>query len=163
MMADIEGKVLLLLAASDLSATELRTFFKTIDRLGASRMLQKIDAIRNLALSGELEAPSRLSGFDRERMSDFDLVISNVERGLLNEAGLSKAEATRLLWSELLGRGLDGVNLPSPNKIAFRLWLARVLDVVPESLVTHLASKIRNEILHGHKSPSDWPLMGSGS
>ena len=95
---------------------------------------------------------------DAARLRNFDEIIDKVETLLVGDAGLAKSMAGTLLYNELSRRGRFG-DLPIPTKIAFRLWLARLLDTVPQSEVLHAATKIRNGLVHGSETGSDWPLI----
>ena len=158
-MSNVEAKVMLMLAASDLSISEIRLFFKAIDRDGALEMARRVDHLRGIASLRDTGGQSAKDGADADRLREHESVISQIESLLLVGAALSKSQSSDLLYSEMIKEYGNTYYIPSPNKIAFRLWIARLLDQVPPSKVMHVASKIRNELVHGRRSVSDWPLL----
>jgi hypothetical protein len=158
MMPGADAKAVLLLAASDLNGSELKTFFKEVERAGSSEMVRRIDHVRMMA-ADEVPQPfsyreSHVSARDAEHKN----IVAKIENLLVYEANLPKTRASHILYSEIQEELGDSYYLPSPNKVAFRLWLSRLLDQVPPSTVLHIASRLRNSIVHGDKSLSDWPL-----
>ena len=157
-MANLEARLILHLAASEFSSAEIRGALKSIERIGLSEVNRRIEQARGVALGIETTASLvRGVGHD-DRFKEHATVISNIEQLLLEAAGMSKAEASKVLYSELVRELGREYYLPTPNKIAFRLWMARLLDQVPAGEVMHIASRIRNEVVHGRRSMSDWPL-----
>lgn len=161
-MADASSKVVLMLAASDLHSAEIRLFLKAVERAGSANMLRLVEDLRELA--GEDGSPERRQHTSRDpRLDEHGDLIRKLENLLLVEAQLPKVAASQILHVELVKEFGNRYYIPAPNKIAFKLWLARLLDQVPASAALHAASKIRNNIVHGKKSPSDWPLMSEAS
>lgn len=161
-MTSINTRTILILAASPLSDSELRSFAKFIEKEGALEFVRIIQQLRNFH-DTPWSSPSPLRrGFDDERLSEHQPLIDNIEKLLLSGAGLTKRQASNILFHEIEKEEGPSVYVPSPNKVAFRLWLARVFDQVAPSRILHIASRIRNEIVHGTKSVSDWPLIKDG-
>ena len=156
MMPGAEAKIILMLAATDLTSSEIRLFLREVERNGISDIIKRIDNLRSIA--GETGSSPSRSSFHSARESEQRNILDQVENLLLREARLPKSRATHILYSELGKEFGEEYYLPSPNKIAFRLWLSRLLDQVPPSTVLHVASRLRNSIVHGTKSLSDWPL-----
>lgn len=157
-MSGAEGKIVLLLAASDLTANEIRSFFKSLDRAGPSELVRRIEQMRSLATGEQVVRSEGKSNSGSSRFQEYDTVLNTIENLLIGDAGLSKAQATNLLYSEVTRTHGNDYYIPSPNKVAFKLWMVRLLDQIPPSDIMHIASKIRNDIVHGRKSASEWPL-----
>jgi len=154
-------RALLIIAASELSSNEIRSLAQRISKEGPSWLTQRISLLREGEwTSGPIKSvSSSKSGYDQERMTEYQTIIKKVENLLIKEAGMSKTSAVTKLSSSIKS-DLDEEEpyVPSGSKIAFDIWLARLFDAVPPSLVLHHASKIRNEIVHGSHSRSNWPL-----
>jgi len=158
MMPGADAKAILMLAASDLNNSELKMFLREVERAGAAEALRRIEHLRMIAADQEPQSFSYRESHTSARDAEHKNIVSKVESLLLGEAGLPKTRASHILHSEILSELGGSYYLPSPNKVAFRLWLSRLLDQVPPSTVLHVASRLRNSIVHGDKSLSDWPL-----
>jgi hypothetical protein len=154
------AKAFLVLAASELRDNDLKEFFHEVVRQGPSAMSNHIAKIRKAAdyTPSDFDRPASRSGYDAERLEEYSDTISKVESLLVREAGLAKTQAAGLLFNELLKSGVEPVSIPSPQKIAFNLWIARLCDSVPQSKVLHIASRLRNQLVHGKGGGSSWPL-----
>jgi len=160
-MTTPDVRALLVLAASELNTSELRALAQQVSRGGPGWLIRQISNLREgqWYVEGRKSASTTRSGFDRERIEEHDSVIRKVETLLLKEAGMSKTSAIKQIISSIKSDASSAnAHLPASTKIAFDVWLARLLDEVPPSLVLHHASKIRNAVVHGSMSRSSWPL-----
>lgn len=161
-MADPISRICLILAASDLSLSELKAFTKWLDEAGTGALSAAIEGIREAA---DATRPQKA---DRSRAgrtqpsyavsSPTDETIRKLENILLNEAGLGKVKAAEQLSDRLSEQYGDAANIPDYRKLAFATWLRRVLEQVAPSDILHVAIKLRNELAHGGKGTSDWAL-----
>ena len=157
--------ILLRLAAGSASAKELKQFFNWVQDAGPDHVMKTLVRLRDLSRDAQKEltqvqnpAVASKTSAEDARIAEHMPMIKSVERLLLQEAGLSKSTATRALISELRNVPTEYGYLSSPAKVSFRSWLARIGEDVSDSRVLHVASRIRNEVVHGSKSVSDWPL-----
>lgn len=150
----------MLIAASDLTDAEVRAFFVQAENMGVSDCARRIKQLRDGAegYSDFVERATSRSSHDQDRLEEYKSTIEKVRGLLLDEAKLPKTRAARALYSDLLESGVPRVHLPNYKKIAFDLWIARLCEDVPPSHVLHVASKLRNDLVHGKRSPSNWPL-----
>lgn len=153
------GKVLLVLANSDLRGGDLRNFARWLSRSDAQRLVDAVERTRAFADSfgspkiqaGELPALSARTDVSTDLA---DKVIQ-----LLGEATVSRNEAMKLLALELSRETGVDIQPGDPRKTPLRKWIELLAAVVPESLLLHVATRIRNTRVHDKKS--DWPLRGS--
>lgn len=157
----------LLLAGTVERQSDLRSFARWVDQVGPQGLVAAVERIRDAA---ELAANVPVSGSSKaaqllERAVDNPMrkdVLTRVAQ-LLLATGLSKSAAANLFLDQLLkepwvNQGTSNVPLPLPQKVAFETWLKRILDRVPESIVLHVATRLRNELAHGERSRPDWAL-----
>lgn len=153
------SKFVLELAASNKKLSEINDFLTSVEQDGAQHFVNLIDSLRTLSATDfrPIYGMKGPSGRDAQRLSAHKATIDKIERLLIKEAGLPKTQAAQFLYHEL-SISRPEQSLPSPKKIAFRLWLSRLLDDAPQSEVMHVASKVRNKVVHGSRNVSDWPL-----
>lgn len=144
------SRIALLLAASDISSYEIRQFERWMENNSHGRLVKLIEKLRDLADA------SPGSGSVIPQMSRIpDEVVPRVQRLLIDEGGLSKGVAMRLIDEALRDEGYS-VDVSSNNRISFARWLDRVSSSVSPSVLLHIATKLRNERVKS--SDSDWPL-----
>lgn len=163
-MTSSDAKVLLVLAASNLSHAEIRQFARQVTREGPSWITEQISLLRDGQWQSSSNSFTKLprSGFDQERLEEFRSTIDKVQELLIAQAAISKNEAVKLLTSLIIDDMPQSAHdIPSYSKIAFEIWLARLCDVVSPSVVLHHASRIRNMKIHRSGSRSSWPLSQS--
>lgn len=154
------ARAFLLLAASGLHESDLRSFLLEVENDGARLAFGKISRIRDAAEEDTVSrsASAQRSSHDSQRLREYSNTIQKIIGLLIEQSGLSKTEAARELRSELMRVGMAEVDIPAYRKVAFDLWLARLLDQLSESTVLHVASKVRNDLVHGGRTRSNWPL-----
>lgn len=156
--------LLLWLAASRFSVREINDFFEWIAKEGPRAATAKIDDLRNNEpprlhpTAPSKQSQSRKNEPDDLRIREHMSMIREVEKLLLEDVGLSKADAVKVIMSELRDVETTYGYISSPNKRSFRSWLARVGEDVSDSRIVHVASKIRYQIINGSKPVSDWPI-----
>lgn len=149
--------LILTLAASGLSEADLYHALKLVEQDGARNTVRHIEQIRRSAIDGRgfrsITDIRRRTSTERRNRD----VAREVEGLLTQSAGLTKNEAASILETEFLNLHPD-ISLPSRNKVALQTWLIRLADVVPPSELLHVSTKIRNQIVHGERTVSDWPI-----
>ena len=152
--------IALWLAASRFSEDDLYEFFRYVVKDGPESVTRRLYELRNSTQGAPAKTPRApvIDDSDRLRINEHMSMISSVEKLLLGDAKLSKADATHIIMSELQDIDTQYGYLSSPNKKSFRSWLARIGEDVSDSRILHIASRIRNEIVHGKRSVSDWPI-----
>jgi len=166
-MNDPIARICLLRAGTDERQSDLRSFARWVDQVGPQGLIAAIERIRDAA---ELAANEPVSGSSRTAQFLKREVGNSMRKDvltkvmlLLTETGLSKSAAANLLLDQLLkepqlNQGTSLVRLPSPKKVAFETWLRQILDRVPESIVLHVATRLRNDLARGERSRPDWAL-----
>jgi hypothetical protein len=150
-------KLILLLAASNLSERTIYEALRDFERRSPSEVTSRVQALRHV-LSGRAgdwllrEFRATEYGLNREHNE----IASKVIQLLIEEAGLRAPAAAQKMVEALNRARPDLVIPPFRQRDGFRDWLRRVADSVPASELLHHASKIRNESVHP-KLP-DWPL-----
>lgn len=150
------ARVSLLLASSDLEASELRSLERWLEKNGPRRLMSMIEDLRALSESREPSNPLLRRNEVDAPSPNADLV-DRIERLLIDEAGLGKSEAASLLQNELRLEGISPSDVPTLNRTAFSRWIEQVAARVSPSLLLHIATRVRNDRVHG-RSSSDWPL-----
>ena len=158
-MRDNFARILLTLAASRFSEDDLYAFFKEIESRGAVRTIDLIVNLReNRAFEGAHSFRSKASKIRPPKSTNRKKIAANVESILIDSAGLQKKDAIKILKAELERRYGETLDWPSTNKVAFDLWVSRLVDQISPSELMHIATQVRNDLVHGRKSMSDWPL-----
>jgi hypothetical protein len=80
-------------------------------------------------------------------------LVSRVEK-LMLESGLSKVSTVKVTTDLLKQRGYPPRAIPEANKIAFRVWIERLVRQIPPEDLLSVATAVRNHAVHGN----DWPL-----
>lgn len=149
--------IALALAATGLSAKQLESALKELQRDGYFSLLQIVTEMQKADRTNSREDQVRVKPPSRSQPRESEAVIL-IEKMLREEAGLSAADAVRLLTEEATLRyRKDTPALPPYSRNSLRDWLERLLRVLPSSEVLHLASRIRNERSHG-VGASTWKL-----
>lgn len=163
-MTDFPGRVLLVLASLDLERAELRALATWIEKHGAKRFMSRIEILRRAAndpqYAGFSPPPDRAARLLRatSEPSDFS---EKVERLLVDELGLSRQHASELLRYKLINDLGVGDGLPELARSSFRAWVDRIARSVPQSVILHAATRIKQEV-GGRQPIADWPLKRSG-
>jgi len=140
-----------------LSPADLRTFARWIERSGPYQLLDAIDRLRHTADDTQRAVRPSAAGPDYGApIAKSAGLTARIEQLLLGEAGLTRTQAADLLRSEL--RQETGLfdDIPVLGKISFRDWVERVTERIPESVLLHVVTRLRNKLVHSEKP--DWPL-----
>jgi hypothetical protein len=151
-------RVLVTLAATDISPSELHRFLRWVDLLGRDEVIRRIENIRNdlrkyddLAEGVPKQIGSRDSDYTTQEVSQ------RVARLLLSGTGLNKTEAAGLVLRGIeaeLGRPIK--DFPAYNKMSLDEWLKKISNRIAPNDLLRIASLIRNNKVHG--LGIDWPL-----
>lgn len=158
-MRDNSVRILLTLAASRFNENDLYAFFREVERRGAVRTTDLIVDLRaGRAFDGDRSIRSKPSKLRPPKSTNRKKIAADVEAVLVDSAGLQKKDAIRILQAELERRYGENSEWPSTNKVAFDLWVSRLVDQISPSELMHIATQVRNDLVHGRRSISDWPL-----
>lgn len=150
------SRILLKLAASEYTLSELKEFLLWIDRTGGREALSTIEDLRMTANRKNLKS----SRSDPYRSSSSDSVPVRVERLLVEQGGMLKSEAVEALIRSMSEDGSFPSDLSRPKKTSFADWLSKLSQYTSESAVLHHATKILNS-RHGRKEGAAWPLRSN--
>ena len=117
------------------------------------RLVDDVTQLRRLmneSLHGRvLDIPSHDSFIQTSEVED------KIERLLIHDTGLPRALAVERLSTALHSR-FPSVVIPSESRRGFRAWIRRLMTLVPEKELLHIATNVRNQLVH--ETPSDWRL-----
>lgn len=142
-----------LLASSGYHERDIAEFMDDLLRLGPRNVLNDISDIRRMT---KTMSPERISDVpsDRGVPSSSDTAMK-IERLLIHDAGISRAAAVELLSNAILLR-YPNIRVPAESRKGFHSWIQRLITLVPEKDLLHIATNIRNRWVHD--SPTDWHL-----
>jgi hypothetical protein len=156
MMKDSLPRILLALASADAGRSDLSEFLRWIELNGIDQAAEILRSLRMSANNIHRESGRGLSSdvsFEStHHISEKQLVV-RIEK-LMLESGLTKAATVKATTDLLKERGYPTKSLPDSNKIAFRMWVEKLLRQVPADELLNVASIVRNHSVHG----IDWPL-----
>ena len=145
-MTKAVGRILLLLAGTRLTSSDLQTFGRWVERNGSRGLADAIQRLRQVASDSELPPHTNV------------LVPSDVSRRieqlLIGETGLTKIEAAKR-FRAMLSKDFKIV-VPPLSRTNFGTWMSRLAAKVPESTLLQAATRVRNERVHAPRL--DWPL-----
>lgn len=77
---------------------------------------------------------------------------------LVRESGLTVKECF-ILMERMLKEVFPGRHVPHPNsKMGMAAWLRSLSKEYSDSELLHVASRLRNQVVHGMSRPDDWVL-----
>jgi hypothetical protein len=148
-------KICSLLAAADIGDREIYEFVSTLNSISPNEVMRHVADIRRLLTVGpeNYDHDSRFwaGGNHYSAPSETETKITKI---LLEEAGLPKNLAIALMTEELQKR--CPFEVPHESRKGFSSWLRRLVTIVPESELLHIAMRIRNEYVHEQRY--DWQL-----
>lgn len=152
-MSTAYQKICRLLASSGFREHEIAEFADMASRADPRVLVDDVTQLRRLMNDSlhrrALDIPSHASLL---AMSD---VEHKIERLLLHDTGLPRALAVERLSSVLHSR-FPNVVIPPESRKGFRAWIRRLATIVPERELLHIATNVRNQLVHD--APSDWRL-----
>ncbi len=137
----------------NLAIKQLRKYAVHAAKDGNKFSKQENHLFKGSAYSGD----SVMSSKDKPRTKP--TVVEDVVRLLRHEAGLTVKEASRLLLIEL-SQDIGLETLPPIGKESFQKWLEKIMRTTSQSHLLHVATQIRNHVVH--EPHRDWPLRYSG-
>lgn len=155
-MKDSLPRILLALASTDAGSNDLKDFLRWIDLNGVEQAAEAIHSLRTAATALHRESGRGLFrdvSFEAAHRISEKQLASRIEK-LMLESGLSKTATVKATTEALKDRGYSIKALPDSTKIAFRLWVEKLLRQFPAEELLKVASEIRNRSVHG----IDWPL-----
>lgn len=141
----------MLMALSDLSEDDILDLMRQLRTAGTSEILNRVEADREyLQRQGRLLSSSG-AHTDRHdtRLELGSDEVKQIERLLVRETGISKAEAAELLTKELKMRHPSAAVPLFIPKDGFARWLRQLTQQFPLSEMLHVASALRNKRVHG--------------
>jgi len=154
-MSKVYQKVCNLLAAGNFSDREIFDFVSMLQSSNPHEVVDYVSSIRRL-LSSEIYGYEKAASFwEPPNNFSFSSEAENkIEHLLLEEAGLPKTLAIALLTQEIQKR--FSLQVPNESRKGFSNWVKRLLTILPESELLHIATLIRNQYVH--ESNYDWRL-----
>lgn len=152
-------------AASDLTAKDLRAAAAWIEENGADALVNTVMHLRDVAHNAISDNRTRSRRRPRARTESVarkqaprSSTAARVQRLLKHEGRLPVAQAASLLLPRLeaaLDCSLDQLQ-PRPKE-GYERWVQRLASAIPEPLLLHEVTKLRNAKVHAPSS--DWPLQ----
>lgn len=157
MSEDIK-KMCMLLAAAGFNARRVEELLLEIDRLSHKKILSEFDSSCYIlsGRAGQVEvnhqrkavASNELRGTTADKIVDL----------LVKESRLTVRQSFIFL-EETLKESFPGRIVPPPNyKSGISAWIKTLSKHFSESELLHVASKLRNQIMHGLVRHDDWTL-----
>ncbi|MCK1283442.1 hypothetical protein IVB41_05770 [Bradyrhizobium sp. 44] len=157
-MKDSVARILLALASADTSRSDLNEFLRWLEQAGLERAIEAVHSLREIARVSENDLGRGLFvpdvSVETQKGSEKQLV-SRVEK-LFLESKLTKADIVKATVELLKQRGYAPKTIPDAQKIAFRIWIQKLLRRVQPDELLNIASLIRNHAVH--VQGIDWPL-----
>ena len=146
-------KICRLLASSGFREQEIAEFAQAVTHTDPRALIEDVTQLRRLigeSLQGRiLDIPSGTSYAPTSEVEE------KIERLLIHDAGLPRALAVERLTSALQSR-FPNVIVPPEARKGFRSWIRKLTTIAPEKELLHIATSIRNQMVHD--APSDWRL-----
>ncbi|MCP1606032.1 hypothetical protein [Pseudomonas citronellolis] len=151
-------RLMMLLVAAGFDRYRVEDLIYNIRETSIKRMLSELDRLEKglgtESSSGGEYHPKR-SYSDTKDYSD---VVAKVVDLLINESNLPINKAF-LSLERTLESTFPGRFIPEPKpKAGFSAWVKALNKEFSESELLHVASKIRNNVIHGGVGGSDWAL-----
>ena len=154
-------KICRLLASSGYSEQEIRDFVFELFDLGPNMAVEHIFNIWQESKTSPFNkvfdySINNTNPFTKNIVANYEnSTAQKIKRLLLIDAGLSIADASKLLTEEL-NKKFPNINIPTISKKSFYIWIEKLIFIVPEKDLLYIATSIRNRSVHD--SPIDWKL-----
>lgn len=155
---ELLSRLSLMLAAARFTDQEVMALAKQVKTIEDAELVRlvrsiRIDAEMSNALSGSAvgDASQRTSKHNRPVGED---VVANIQRLLVDEAGLTKIAAAQALVNKLRRRNPTGAVVPYNSKDGFARWLNQIAQEYSLSEILHAAASIRSSRVHSRGD--DW-------
>lgn len=153
-MSESYTRICFLLASAGFRERELVDFVLALRENDTERFVEDILSKRSLMLSDNRESHAEGQQRQKQFRSVEDTLTLKVTQLLVDEAKMTKFEASEALRMELMKKG--AVAPPSLGKRSFADWLGLLSRTLPASEILHLATRIRNQYVH--TGDTDWSL-----
>jgi hypothetical protein len=139
-----------LLAASNFDRKQIQELFYEISKGNSRQIISEIESVQRRFSNSEEEPENR------QTQQAYDLLETRITDLLVREAGLTKTEVFSYLHLAL-DEIFPGRNVSSPNaKAGFSAWIKKLSKEFSPSELLHVATRLRNERVHGLTSKDDW-------
>ncbi len=151
-MSDVLDRLVMLLAAANLSRREISEIHNAIRRHSPEELFWRVNELRHSQLKASAPRPAER----RTIRSDSNWTVGErVAKLLKEEADLSSGMAHNLLINAMIKDGLiDTGAIPPVSKKAFHDWVDRLTAYIPPRELLRIATEIRNGVV-GDDS-ADW-------
>lgn len=154
-MSDPFERICLLLATAEIRDREIEEFLSRVQIYGVSTTRRYISSLRQFSIPHAIEMADYPSHRSSSRSFENDGLAEKILRLLIGDAGLTRSQAIEILNSEIDFRH-PGLSIPRDSRKGFHSWISRLIEIVPESELLHIATQIRNRFVHDGES--DWKL-----
>jgi hypothetical protein len=143
-----------LMAGANFEQKQVRELLSLISKTSPQQLYAEIDSIRS-----QFSPEARRTGHVTEEPSDqFSARIADL---LINEANFTKIEAHQLLGLGLKHSFPDRVLPLFSSKAGFMAWIRSLRKMYTDSELLHVATRLRNERVHGLGVKDDWLHRGT--
>ncbi|AHF86657.1 hypothetical protein RLEG3_13775 [Rhizobium leguminosarum bv. trifolii WSM1689] len=150
-MTNSVGRILLLLASSNTSREDLRTFSRWLHNEHPDELARRVQGIRSYA-DRDAAGPEKPVASQPQTSKLRD----EVEELLVAKAGLRRVEAAALLREMMVQDGRIEPSFLPWNSGSFGQWLNKLAKASSQSDVLHFASRISRD--RSSSNTSAWPL-----
>jgi len=141
-----------LLASSGFREQEIADFAHEVCQSTPAAFVDYVRHLRKFLSESTQDRDFDIPNNSRLLKSD---VETKIERLLIQEAGLPRAVAVEQLTTLLQSR-FPNSKLPPEARKGFRVWIRKLTALIPEKELLHIATSLRNRMVH--EAPSDWRL-----
>lgn len=152
-MSTAYQKICRLLASSGFREYEIAEFARTAFNANPSGLVEDVAQLRRLMDDSLLGRAIDIA--IHQNFIQTSEVEDKIERLLIQDTGLPRALAVER-FSSVLQSHFPEVVIPPESRKGFRSWIRRLTTIVPEKELLHLATRVRNQLVH--EAPSDWRL-----
>ena len=146
-------RVCRLLASSGFREHEIAEFAQQVSQSDSRALLGDVARLRQLmndSLQGRtLDIPLSTSHSLPSEVEE------KIERLLVLDTGLPRSLAVEQLTAVLRLRSPE-IDVPSESRKGFRPWIRKLITLVPEKELLHIATSLRNRVVK--PAPPDWRL-----
>lgn len=149
--------------SANFSQYQVEDLLEIISRTNPKKIIIEFEKIRKVVetSSDSNFTPSKIQAASKNAFSSTfpseDTVLRVVDL-LKNEAGLSARESFDLL-DRTLRDNYPNRHYPMPNpKAGITAWIRALTHDFTDSELLHIASRLRNQIVHGSEKLDDWRL-----
>lgn len=157
-MNDDIRKLCILLAAAGFDRYRVEELIVDLSRVTPKKIMSEFDKARRYFEDGldvDIKSSIKKQGFDNRTHDD---TTSKIVELLLKESRLTPKESFYLLEG-MLRETFPNRDFPPPNsKMGIAGWIRALTKEFSDSELLHVASRLRNQIVHGIGPQNDWVL-----